>query len=109
VSKSTRAKVAATELQSKEEVFHPDVPGAYFIDAGPKELGFATIYYICPCGCGEMNSLPIATGEKRQQYWQWNGKLMKATLSPSIKRMNACKYHGYLTNGEWTFAGDSGK
>ena len=109
MSKSTRAKVKATVLANERDVFNSDVPGAYLIDAGPAELGFATIIYVCPCGCGEKNSLPIATGEKKPQYWQWNGELTNVTLTPSIKRMDGCKYHGFLTKGEWYFAGDSGK
>jgi uncharacterized protein DUF6527 len=91
-----------------DALFGDNVPpgGFSFSDDGVEP--FNSIYYCCPCGCGERMSLPIATGDKRDRYWKWDGNREEPTLEPSIKRLNGCKYHGYLTRGVWTFTSDSG-
>lgn len=69
---------------------------------------YNSIIYICPCGCGHLISLPIAIGEKLDHYWQWDGNREQPTLQPSIRRLDGCRFHGYLTAGVWTFCSDSG-
>ena len=65
---------------------------------------------ICPCGCGAYRALPIYTGKKPSYVsWSWNGNVEKPTLSPSIRDVSGCKYHGHLTDGVWTFCADSGR
>jgi hypothetical protein len=61
--------------------------------------------YVCPCGCGDENMLPIAG----QRAWLWDGNEDAPTVTPSIRRLNGCHYHGHLTAGTWTFEGDSGR
>jgi hypothetical protein len=63
---------------------------------------------VCPCGCGSMLNLPICTGTKVDRAWLWDGNREKPTLSPSIKDLGGCFFHGVLTQGVWTFTGDSG-
>jgi hypothetical protein len=62
----------------------------------------------CPCGCGSMMNLPIATGEKTPRNWQWDGNREQPTLHPSIRDLSGCKWHGHLQGGVWTPTGDSG-
>ena len=79
-----------------------DVPGAIEmrhmgLDPAKHIAGFA---FRCPCGCGGESWLPIANGDR--DGWQWNGNREKPTLTPSILQSGfACKWHGYLTDGEF--------
>lgn len=54
--------------------------------------GFA---YRCP-GCGEEDWLNIHSADG----WEWNGSTDAPTLRPSILH-RPCKWHGYLTAGEF--------
>lgn len=83
------------------------VAGAFgFADDGVPP--YNSLLYVCPCGCGDVNSLPIATGEKQSRYWKWNGNRECPTLEPSIRRLDGCKFHGFLVEGVWMFCDDSG-
>lgn len=63
---------------------------------------------ICPCGCGRYRSLPICIGTKQDRARLWNGNRELPTLSPSIRDVGTCYFHGFMTDGVWTFTGDSG-
>jgi hypothetical protein len=56
-----------------------------------------SLIFICPCGCRKVRSVPVA-GDRA---WQWDGNLESPTLTPSIKIIGECGWHGFLTNGEW--------
>lgn len=53
------------------------------------------ISMLCPCGCGNL----IGAKVKGEGAWQWNGDLDKPTLSPSIRVLSGCCWHGYLIDG----------
>lgn len=53
-----------------------------------------SILFMCPCGCGQIRTVPT-------KRWNWDGNEDSPTLSPSIQVLNECKWHGFLTNGEW--------
>lgn len=60
----------------------------------------------CPCGCGVQlfvhfeNPIDGKPYDTNSPQWKREGDLFEnMTLRPSIKRMNGCKWHGYLTNG----------
>lgn len=57
-----------------------------------KEWG---LNFICPCGCGSLLGIVVA-GPKA---WQWNGDRINPTITPSIRHMAGCEWHGYLTDG----------
>lgn len=57
--------------------------------------------YVCPCGCGRLRVVPFRKSEKIERHWQWNGNLQKPSLTPSIQIIEACRWHGYLTEGNW--------
>lgn len=69
------------------------------------------ISFDCPCGqCGERCYLsfenPIDGGEKIGNVtWYRVGETFEnMTLTPSIQRMGKCRWHGFLTNGEFRVA-----
>jgi hypothetical protein len=60
----------------------------------------AVLHYACPCGCGDCGSVPVKVGYGGP-HWVWSGDLVNPTLTPSIQKTTGCRWHGYLTNGEW--------
>ncbi|MBY0581546.1 MAG: hypothetical protein K2P68_01330 [Sphingomonas sp.] len=57
------------------------------------------IAFRCPCGCGFESWLPIRDDHTG---WQWDGNREAPSLTPSVLQSGLpCKWHGYLTNGEW--------
>ena len=80
--------------------------GDYRVDDDGKR-----ILMICPCGCGSMMHLPIyAAGDAKPapNAWLWDGNRERPTLSPSIRDLSGCRFHGFLQAGVWSFTGDSG-
>jgi len=71
-------------------------PGAYYFGDGHRFIIFR-----CPCGCGQVLNLPIKNAGESGPGWEWNGHEEQPTLTPSIRRMDGCEWHGFLTNGEW--------
>lgn len=56
------------------------------------------LHFICPCGvCGSYVVLPVTPVSPKG--WDWNGNKERPTLRPSIRRMDKCNWHGYLTEG----------
>lgn len=107
----------------KTDWYDLKLPGDYMFTEGEK-----TIIFICPCGCLEpeipieyqepnevrqhtKRSIPIKPSVDRPDgpEWLWNGNKECPTTTPSIRDKGCCKYHGYLTNGEFTFCSDSGQ
>lgn len=72
-------------------------PGAVEMRERDGEVcGFA---FRCPCGCGFESWLPVNRGDNG---WNWNGDRERPTLTPSILQSGLpCKWHGYLTDGEF--------
>lgn len=69
------------------------------------------ILLVCPCGCGGLMDLPIyREGQPKPapNAWLWNGDRQQPTLTPSIRDLSGCRFHGFLTGGVWTFCSDSG-
>ena len=63
---------------------------------------FYGLIYVCPCGCGELRSVPICRGATtRANHWWWDGDTERPTLEPSILHLDKCRWHGWLRNGEW--------
>lgn len=92
--------VTAT-LVTEETIYDCAIDGAFVFDGD-------FVHYVCPCGCKELMALPVKVGPKQDGAWEWDGNSDVPTLSPSIKRLDKCRFHGYLTKGIWTFCGDSG-
>lgn len=74
-------------------------PGAIEIRPVYKGTAIGGIAFVCPCGCGRDGWLPLKP--ERANGWEWNGDHAKPTLSPSILQSGGCRWHGYLTDGEF--------
>lgn len=56
--------------------------------------------FICPCGCGDWTGILVSKdGTHSPKVWGWNKSMEKPTCTPSILRLDRCKWHGYLTDG----------
>ncbi|WP_246176697.1 DUF6527 family protein [Parvibaculum sedimenti] len=53
----------------------------------------------CPCGCGSEGNLPFRP--EPSPSWNWNGNEASPTLTPSVRWVGGCRWHGWLTDGEW--------
>lgn len=98
--------VEATTCETREALWEAGRAGAFFIN----ESG-TRILCECPCGCGTHMNLPIyrVEGAKPEPTaWIWDGNRKTPTLSPSIRDLAGCFFHGHLREGVWTFEGDSG-
>lgn len=78
-----------------------------FEAAGPGAIGFEFligeknkrgINFKCPC-CGEIAYLPTSGHPDEKRMWTFDEETL--TVTPSILWTSGCKWHGYLTNGEW--------
>lgn len=83
-------------------------PGAFMFDVGQRSL-----IYNCPCGCEAIGALPIyPTGQTvepaQRPAWGWDGQQERPTLTPSIRKLSGCFWHGHLVAGEWQPCSDSG-
>ena len=87
----------------------PDIDG----DPGqePGAIEFRQMYrtgelaglgFRCPCGCGKEGYLPFRDSAKQHgPSWEWDGDQVKPTLKPSVLQVGGCRWHGWLTAGEW--------
>jgi len=55
--------------------------------------------FACPCGCGDILTVPCRLGPKDKNYWKWDGNKELPTLEPSIRKLSGCGWHGHLTKG----------
>lgn len=52
--------------------------------------------------------IPVTTGDKLPDMWQWNGQTLTPTLSPSIRsRIGDAVCHSYVRLGRVEFCADS--
>ena len=80
-------------------------PGDFFItEANPFDKDCRSLTALCPCGCGAVIGARIKDGETAATdiWWGWDGSWDKPTITPSIKVMDGCKWHGHLQAGVWT-------
>lgn len=61
----------------------------------------SALAYTCPCGCGSVGAISVNKGNKIEKAWVWDGNVDKPSLTPSIQKIHGCRWHGYLTNGEF--------
>jgi hypothetical protein len=59
----------------------------------------AALLFVCPCGCGALCHVNVTPGSA--SGWGWDFNTVAPTLTPSILRTMGCRWHGYLTAGEW--------
>ncbi len=66
--------------------------------------------YGCPCdtNCIEGRAvhncyIPVSRA-KEPNGWKWDGDWKAPTLTPSIQRMDDCRWHGFMTAGKFVKA-----
>ena len=82
----------------------------------PNRTGIGVVFN-CPCGCksyiGVMFSNPLdgkqAFPDNRVKWKREGESFEDLTLTPSIRLLSGCKWHGFVTKGELITCGDSGK
>jgi hypothetical protein len=92
--------VPATRVETEEAVWDAETPGTYHLTG-------ERIIYLCPCGCGQNIRLPINHANERPS-WAWD-KQEPVTITPSIRRLDGCRWHGHLRAGVWEPCSDSGR
>jgi len=72
---------------------------------GQPDPPVVALLFVCPCGCSEVVSIPVAGPHQphppAHPGWRWDGNTVLPTLSPSIRLLERCKWHGHLVAGEW--------
>jgi len=59
------------------------------------------ISFVCPCGCSALLAVNFRRGINRGPVWDWDGNRDQPTVTPSIRHLDGCGWHGYLTKGEF--------
>jgi hypothetical protein len=73
-------------------------PGA--IEFRERDGSVEGIAFRCPCGCDYESWMPVHPDNP--ESWHWDGNRDAPSLTPSVLQSGLpCKWHGYLTNGEW--------
>jgi hypothetical protein len=62
------------------------------LEGGPPD----GLNFVCPCGCGEVLGVGFKPGS-----WTFDGNLDAPTVTPSIQHLDGCRWHGFLTAGEF--------
>lgn len=90
------------QIADNWESLHSAGPGAIY-HPQPSQTGVRSIILNCP-GCGEgsaMTVYPVGTPKPPSPSWEISGEGENLTLKPSINCVGCCKWHGWLTNGEY--------
>lgn len=62
--------------------------------------------YCCPRTGKPCSSILIGLDKPTDRpSWQWDGNVYAPTLTPSINCVGGCKWHGFLTKGEFKACG----
>lgn len=72
-------------------------PGVFTYDTDGKGIIFK-----CPCGCEQVIFLPF-------DRWKWDENVERPSLTPSVRRLDGCRWHGFLMSGMWQPCSDSGR
>lgn len=96
------------EMQQREYggYYHPGlVPGAawWIRHLGKPENKISYLKFSCPCGCKDIVGIPV-TQMEGDYGWKWDGNEELPTVTPSIRRLVGCGWHGHLTKGIFTEA-----
>lgn len=83
-----------------DEYEHP--PDAKTLVLRHRKSKVIRIDFLCPCGCNEWRSLPT---QQSRHKTKWNFRLKdgKITITPSIRHLNRCKSHYFITENRVTW------
>ena len=76
-------------------------PGDFFFTPpNPAEAGARRLSFLCPCGCGDLCGVRVRDdGLNKDGSWGWNLSEECPTVSPSIRIIGGCNWHGHLVAG----------
>lgn len=67
--------------------------------------GHTIFTYVCPCGCGAVTFVGIEVDPDASRHeWKWDGNKEKPTLEPSLQQNSACRWHGFMRDGQFVVA-----
>jgi hypothetical protein len=88
-------EVKATLKENETDLVNPGDFCFTQVGEGRLHLGF-----MCPCGCGDFTGIIVREdGQHSKPAWGWNKDREKPTVTPSIRRLDRCQWHGHLTDG----------
>ena len=92
----------AIHYPDRKTLFTDQLPGSFWL-SDPGDGGVCAMIFFCPCGCGDPVRITVGVEHKpiTSPAWNWNGSTAEPTLKPSVRRSTDCKWHGWLTDGEW--------
>lgn len=76
--------------ESWDDMEHPG--DFHFVQGG--------LVFKCPCGCDD--TLGVNFERPNEPKWTWDGNRGCPTVTPSIRRLSGCRWHGFLTAGSFT-------
>lgn len=91
--------IAAAVIEPSGQFTRRDLPPGSAEWSMDKEGKITSLILVCPGGCG--NVVPIAIERPGVSGWKWNGLYELPSLTPSLQMNVHCRWHGYLTNGEF--------
>lgn len=86
-----------------DDVDADDAPAGAFGYFSAGNVEYAGLLFVCPCGCGKRGDL--AFKPVPSPSWNWDGKIDRPTLTPSVRSLNEDgteHWHGFLERGTWT-------
>lgn len=94
-----KQQTAACRVESFDDVTEP---GQFILTSRIGTDAHTGMLFSCPCGCGAFSGVSFDVPEAKGlsgPKWKWNGSETSPTVSPSIRRIDGCKWHGWLRDG----------
>lgn len=76
-------------------------PGEFLWSLGSDKSTPSRMLFVCPCGCGSHAGIAVKAESSGGPVWSWNGDLDHPTVTPSIRKLDGCEWHGFLTDGKF--------
>lgn len=97
----TASPIRALHYSDRHKMVQDSHPGSFWMTDDFAE-GVASMWFFCPCGCGNKSRITVGVQHKpiTGPSWAWNGRTDTPTLRPSINQ-RACGWHGWLRDGYW--------
>ncbi len=70
------------------------------------EGGSKMVQFYCP-GCRHLHCVHVAGDRTKNPVWEWNGDLVRPTLSPSILVRGELRCHSFIRDGRLELLNDS--
>jgi hypothetical protein len=83
-----------------DELLTVNLPGEFAVVSHTFDDGSVIygMHFRCPCGCGSVDYVPIAPGDKKDHAWQWDGKPRVTdafTVSIALHAVRVARIHAW--------------